>query len=214
MRFTLSYNLVIAGSLFLLNSFSFSLNAATAPDNISLCGNSDKAMELAIAIIEDPDQQRPEIRCNGLLTAIAVDKALRMAEQGIVFHNLGGSPNSRLREAGFKLPEYYGDAMSNQVEAIAGGYVSAGKVWHAFKNSETHSKHLLGKIPFYREQDEMGIAFIKDLSAPHVEYWVVYLTKGRVDNQHRYFDEIPNKGIDMMTELAQPEPEGSTEKPK
>ncbi|WP_414830753.1 CAP domain-containing protein [Alteromonas sp. H39] len=204
MRLYLSYNLLVAGLLLLLNSLSLPAHAASVPDDIELCGNSDKAMELAIAIIEDPAQQRPEIRCNGLLTAIAVNKAKRMAEEGIVFHNLGGSPNSRLREAGFQLPEYYGDAMSNQVEAIAGGYATVYSVWRAFKNSETHSKHLLGKIPFYQEQDEMGIAFVKDLSAPHVEYWVVYLTKGRIDNQHRYFEEIPNKGIDIVTELEKP----------
>lgn len=205
MRYNLSYNRLVAGMLLVISNFHFSANASPVPDDIELCGNSDEAMELAIAIMEDPAQQRPEIRCNGLLTAIAVDKAKRMADEGIVFHNLGGSPNSRLREAGFQLPEYYGDAMSNQVEAIAGGYPSVGRVWRAFKNSETHAKHLLGQIPFYQEQDEMGIAFIKDLSAPHVEYWVVYLTKGRVDNQRRYFDEVPNKGIDIVTELTQPQ---------
>ena len=200
MRYNLFSPLLIAGSLVLLTSMTSSVGAATVPDDIGLCGNSEEAIELAIAIIEDPAQQRSEIRCNGMLSAIALRKAERMAEEGIVFHNLGGSPNSRLREAGFELPEYYGDAMSNQVEAIAGGYVSADSVWYAFKNSETHAKHLLGQIPFYQEQDEMGIAFLKDLSAPHVEYWVIYLTKGRIDNQHRYFDEIPNKGIDIVTE--------------
>lgn len=184
----------------LLISVTSFAGAATVPEDIQRCGNSEEAIELAIAIIQDPAQQRSEIRCNGMLSAIALRKAERMAEQGIVFHNLGGSPNSTLREAGFELPEYYGDAMSNQVEAIAGGYVSADSVWRAFKNSETHAKHLLGQIPFYQEQDEMGIAFLKDLSAPHVEYWVIYLTKGRIDNQHRYFDEIPNKGIDIVTE--------------
>lgn len=200
MRNNLPYNLLIAGTLLLFNGIQLTANAANVPDDIGLCGNSDEARELASAIIRDPAQQRSEIRCNAMLSAIALDKAERMAEEGIVFHNLGGSPNSRLREAGFELPEYYGDAMSNQVEAIAGGYKSAGSVWRAFKGSETHAKHLLGQIPFYQEQDEMGIAFLKDLSAPHVEYWVVYLTKGRTDNQHRDFDEIPNKGIDIVTE--------------
>lgn len=49
-----------------------------------------------------------------------------MADFGLVMHNLGGSPNARLREAGYKLPKHYGgDFNSSQVEAIAGGYSNA-----------------------------------------------------------------------------------------
>ncbi len=174
--------------------------AAVQPTDISLCGSTEQAQQLALAIITDPRQQRTEIRCNGLLQALAEEKAHLMAKRGMVFHNLDGSPNSRLRNAGFELPDYYGSALSNQVEAIAGGYATVEKVWRSFKKSRDHADHLLGRLPFYREQDEMGVAFVSDTSAPHVEYWVVYLTKGKTKNQHRYFDIIPDKGAGMLFE--------------
>jgi uncharacterized protein YkwD len=124
-----------------------------------------------------------------------------MAEFGLVMHNLGGSPNSRLREVGYKLPKHYGTRFnSNQVEAIAGGHSSAAAVWDAFKRSESHRTHLLGEHEFYVEQDEIGVAFIKKWESPHVEYWVVYLTKGYQKNQYYSgnSDDIPNKSLFIL----------------
>ncbi|OUS23880.1 hypothetical protein A9Q98_14555 [Thalassotalea sp. 42_200_T64] len=161
---------------------------------IEQCGNSPQAQQPAQFIINDAEQQRATLRCNPLLTKIAIEKAAAMVEHGIVQHNLGGSPNARLRSYGYKLPEYYGLLLSNQVEAITGGYTTA-EVWHAFKNSDTHRKHLLGELEFYLEQDGIGIAFLREWQTPHVEYWVVYLTKGFAENQDNKFKgtEIPNK---------------------
>lgn len=160
------------------------------------CGNNAKARQLVKLIMEDPDQLRLNISCNVLLVKAATEKAKLMAERGLVQHNLGGSPNGRLRDVGYKLPPYYGSAFSNQVEAIAGGYSTAEEVWRGFKNSSVHADHLLGKLDFYQEQDEIGIAFLYDWNTPHVEYWVVYLSKGYEPNQLGKFkeDEVPNKG--------------------
>lgn len=144
-------------------------------------------------------QQRPNIRCNDILKNAALDKAKLMLERGLVAHNLGGSPNNLLREAGYQLPDYYGSSFSNQVEAIAGGYEDAETVWFAFKNSDSHRSHLLAEIDFYREQDELGVAFISKWQSPHVEYWVVYLTKGYKPNQQPRFKDIPNKSNLIMT---------------
>lgn len=170
-----------------------SFNALAKPD---MCGNNAQARELVQLIMEDAEQQRVKISCNVLLTQAATDKAKLMAERGLVKHNLGGSPNGRLRGVGYKLPPYYGAAFSNQVEAIAGGYQTAKEVWRGFKNSKDHADHLLGRFDFYKEQDEIGVAFHFDWHAPHVEYWVVYLSKGYEPNQLGKFkeDEVPNKG--------------------
>jgi uncharacterized protein YkwD len=162
------------------------------------CGNNEQARALAKLIKTDKNQKRNNIRCNIILTKAAVDKAKKMSEFGLVLHNLGGSPNSRLRAANYELPDYYGtDFNSNQVEAISGGYSDADEVWDAFKRSDSHRIHLLGEHEFYVEQDEIGIAFIKNLSSPHVEYWAVYLTKGAKDNKStsNHFNEIPNKSM-------------------
>jgi hypothetical protein len=162
------------------------------------CGNNKEARALVKLIKSDNEQKRISIRCNRLLTVAAEAKAKKMSELGLVVHNLEGGPNSRLRNVGYKLPNYYGyDFNSNQVEAIAGGYSDAEDVWDAFKRSELHRTHLLGDIDFYKEQDEIGVAFIKKWESPHVEYWVVYLTKGYEKNQTKLaeFTEIPNKSL-------------------
>ena len=170
------------------------------------CGNNKQAQLLVKLISTDKEQKRTNIRCNILLTRAAEAKAKKMAEYGLVTHNLGGSPNSRLEEIGYKLPQYYGvEFNSNQVEAIAGGYSDAIDVWNAFKHSEAHRTHLLGEHEFYLEQDEIGIALVKKWESPHVEYWVVYLTKGFKKNQSYSgnFDNIPNKTL-LILEQRKP----------
>ncbi|WNC68652.1 CAP domain-containing protein [Thalassotalea nanhaiensis] len=165
------------------------------------CGNNKQALALVKLIKADKEQQRTNIRCNSILTKAAVAKAEKMAEFGLVVHNLGGSPNSFLREANYVLPSYYGsDFDSNQVEAVAGGYSNSTEVWKAFKNSKAHRSHLLGEHKFYKEQDEIGVAFIKNRESPHVEYWVVYLTKGNQANQSisDKFSDIPNKSLYIL----------------
>ena len=91
-------------SLFILLYFLFS-SSVVADEH---CGNNKQARLLAQLIIQDKQQKRTNLRCNKLLTDIAVAKASKMLEFGLVAHNLGGSPNDRLREAGYQLPNYYG----------------------------------------------------------------------------------------------------------
>jgi hypothetical protein len=173
-----------------------------AKDNkFESCGNNSEAQRLAQLIINDEDQNRTKIRCNKLLTELAILKAKKMLEFGLIAHNLGGSPNSHLRNGNYELPDYYGKNFnSNQVESIAGGFSDANDVWYGFKNSVTHRNHLLGEHEFYLEQDEIGIALIKEWHSPHVEYWVVYLTKGLQQDQvkDKVFDKIPNKGLFIL----------------
>ncbi len=148
------------------------------------CGLNDEARDLAELIVSDSQQKRTELRCNSILAKAAYEKAQVMAEHGIVMHNLEGSHNTRLFNAGYQLPQYYGAAFSNQVEAIAGGYSTASSVWEGFKESKSHRAHLLGEIPFFLEQDEMGVGFYRKKNNPHQEYWVVYPTKGLEKDQN------------------------------
>ena len=186
----------------------------------SPCGNSEQAQALSLLIAKDTKQQRKVLTCNPTLVELAEEKAKDMAQRGLVSHFLGGSPNTRIRNAGLTLPEYYGDAMSNQVEALAGGYKTADDVWYALKTSTSHRQHLLGELPFYQEQDQIGIAFFKDYSTPHVEYWAIYLTK-LADTQRlpeaetkrpstlllskrkKKFEQVPDKGLGIVTESGE-----------
>ena len=181
-----------------LSIFVFFFSLPVFASELEDCANNEQARLLAQLIVNDKDQQRSTIRCNKILTKAAVEKAKKMAEFGLVTHNLDGSPNSRLEQAGYKLPKHYGREFdSNQVEAIAGGFSDAESVWHAFKRSESHRMHLLGEHEFYLEQDEIGVAMIKEWESAHVEYWVVYLTKGYQNNQsyEADMDDIPNKNM-------------------
>ena len=178
--------------------------------HIDHCGNNQQARALVELIKNDPHQKRSEIRCNQILTNAAIAKAKLMVEYGLVTHNLEGSPNKRLREVNYQLPEHYGSGFdSNQVEAIAGGYSDAEDVWDAFKQSYSHRMHLLGEHEFYIEQDEIGVAFLYDWDTPHVEYWVVYLTQGYVkDQQYRGdINDIPNKGTFIIQNTKSNKPE-------
>ncbi len=180
--------------LILLIVFSSFVYADEAND----CGNNEQAQLLARLIINDKEQKRTNINCNRILTEAAESKARKMSEIGFVIHHLGGGPNLFLIEAGYKLPKYYGTGFnSNQVEAIAGGASDADEVWNGFKRSKGHRTHLLGEHEFYIEQDEIGVGFIKKWESPHVEYWVVYLTKGFERDQSSPIksDIIPNKGL-------------------
>ncbi|MDC2890641.1 CAP domain-containing protein [Psychrosphaera sp. 1_MG-2023] len=175
-------------------TFITSLQLQSKP--VEDCGNNEKAQQLYTLIVNDKDQNRTRIRCNPLLTRLAMEKAKKMQEFGLVQHNLGGSPNAHLSNGGYQLPDYYGVQFhANQVEAVAGGYETAAQVWEAFKNSSAHRSHLLGEHEFYLEQDEIGVGFIREWHSPHVEYWVVYLTKGYSPNQSIFDgrDDLPNK---------------------
>lgn len=156
--------------------YGVSINlSANSLDEYQNCGLNEESRKLAKLIIEDRYQKRAKIACNATLAKIAEEKVLTMMDYGLVMHNLGGSPNARLRQANFELPDYYGKGYdSNQVEAIAGGYSDAEEVWDGFKRSSGHRMHLLGEHEFYIEQDQIGVGFISKWETPHVEYWVVY----------------------------------------
>ncbi len=188
-------------TIILTSYLSLQTQLSANENPLDSCGNNTEARRLAQLIIDDEKQKRTEIRCNKLLTNLAISKAKRMLEFGLIAHNLGGSPNENLRNGNYQLPKYYGNEFnSNQVEAIAGGYSDAEEVWSGFKSSLPHRKHLLGEHELYLEQDEMGIALIKEWNSPHVEYWVVYLTKGLQQDQvnKKVFDDIPNKGLFIL----------------
>lgn len=150
------------------------------PDAGSLkdCGNSPEARELARLIMQDTSQQRLRLVCNPLLAKVAEIKAREMSEKGMVTHfasNVGA--NTRLRQAGYELPDSYPSLYENQVEAVAGGFTTAKDVWDEFKVSPVHRTHLLGELPFFRAQDEIGVAYIHSWESPHVEYWAVYIAR-------------------------------------
>ncbi|SHG83421.1 CAP domain-containing protein [Ferrimonas marina] len=147
------------------------------------CGLHPKARELAVAIIQDSQQQRLRLRCDGMLAVVAQRKAREMAQRGSVSHIGGGGANSRVVAAGYPLDKRYGIGIANQIEAVAGGIADVDEIWDAFKDSPGHRAHLLGEHPVYLQQDEIAVGYHHDWETPHVDYWVVYVARREDGNQ-------------------------------
>ncbi|MBY5991701.1 CAP domain-containing protein [Ferrimonas balearica] len=141
------------------------------------CGFHPKARALARLIIEDPDQQRLSLKCDGLLAWVAQQKAREMAERRHVSHMGEGGANARVVNAGYPLDKRYGIGMANQIEAVAGGIGDPEAMWEAFKDSFGHRRHLLGEHPLYQEQDEIAVGYYYDWDTPNVDHWVVYVAR-------------------------------------
>lgn len=149
------------------------------------CGSSEQARKLASLIINDPQQRREVLECNGLLSAIADAKAREMASLGRVDHMGRSFSNRRLVDSGYPLSDLYPRGMENNVEAIAGGISSAEEMWQEFRASPVHRVHLLAEHEFYLLQDEIGVGFFEAPHSPHVEYWVVYVAHQDGDERYR-----------------------------
>jgi len=102
-----------------------------------------------------------------------------MAQRGYVSHITPDrkGPNRMLRESGYPLPDSYLNGLANNVESIVGGIDAPEAVWQALIDSPDHRPHLLGEGPGFLSQDEFGIAYFRDIHAPHVDYWVVIIAR-------------------------------------
>lgn len=150
-------------------------STAFAGNSWLLCGNNFESRTLAELIVTSNQQQRKYLVCDPLLTQLAEEKALEMAEHSMVSHTISIGANQRLKEGGFKLPRFYPLFSANNVEAIQGGADSAEKSFQNFMNSLGHRRHLLGEHPFYQGQSHIGVAYVRSKHSAHLDYWVVYI---------------------------------------
>ena len=147
------------------------------------CGDSSKAISLAKLLIESEGQHRNNLVCNKVLSQVAFEKAKAMAIESRVDHNINhSSPNELLTAAGIELPRLY-EIIGNQVEAVSGGKDNAQDAFNYFMTSIDHKEHLMGENEFYLKQNNIGVGHYYDIGAQHMEYWVVYITALRGDNE-------------------------------
>ena len=157
--------------VFTLVALSITANAK----GITACGNNTAAAKLVQLIKTHKNQQRVVLNCNENLNKIAKIKAQIIIDNQDLWHDAGNmTPNQLLRKHGFKLPKTY-PTFGNQVEALAGGENTAEAVFEDFINSEPHRNLLLGEDDFFKSQDQIGAAFIKEPSTDHQYYWVVII---------------------------------------
>jgi len=142
----------------------------------SACAPNAQEQQIALYMIEHPDQKRLSLTCHPILARVARERAEDMARRGYFSHvNPDGfGPNYLVRQAGYVLPSFYSTAPdANNIESIAAGYPTAEAVWQSWMSSYAHARHLLGLDPFYAEQIEYGIGYTYDPASPFGHYWVV-----------------------------------------
>lgn len=127
-----------------------------------------------------PEQQRPSFICDPILAQVARARAQDMADRAYFGHTNpdGFGPNYLVRQAGYPLPGWYGNAPdANNIESIAAGYSTAEAAWNGWMGSTGHRTHLLGLDPFWAEQIEYGIGYVEKPGSPYTYYWVAITAK-------------------------------------
>ncbi len=150
------------------------MNGTSGSDNH--CIQNSQEQSLYELFRNDPGQQRLTINCDPILTQVAQERALDMATRRYFSHTNpdGHGPNYLVQQAGYQLPLFYDQTLTgNNIESIGGGYSSANAVWSGWMGSSGHQTHLLGTIPFYAEQVDVGIGYAYNPNSPYSHYWVV-----------------------------------------
>jgi uncharacterized protein YkwD len=90
----------------------------------------------------------------------------------------GYGPNYHARQAGYHLPDFYDkEKDANNIESLGVGVEQPWAIWDLWMHSPPHKTHLIGEIPFFREQDEYGIGFYADPDSPQRWYWCVLIAR-------------------------------------
>ncbi len=111
-------------------------------------------------ISSDPGQQRRAIKLDPILCKVARKRATDMARNSYFGHlDLHGrGPNYLVKLAGYTLPSWYDQTRSgNNIESIVMAGSDPGVALNLWKSSTPHRVHVLGTVPFYREQDAVGV---------------------------------------------------------
>jgi len=135
---------------------------------------------VAELLTTDTGQRRPTLVHNSILTRVARERALDMAERDYFNHTNpdGYGPNYLVRQAGYVLFAGYGAGDdANNIESIAAGYSTPERAWEGWMNSSGHKCHLLGEEQFYREQTEYGVGYAHRTASYYIHYWVVIIAK-------------------------------------
>ncbi|MFH1635545.1 MAG: CAP domain-containing protein [Chloroflexota bacterium] len=140
------------------------------------CNLNSQEQALADFMRDDPNQQRPSLRCDPILAQVARERALDMGNRNYFSHvNLNGyGPNYLVQQAGYSLPSFYGqEPTANNIESISAGRSSVEATWTGWMNSDGHRTHILGLQPFWAEQTDYGIGYAYVPGSTYGYYWVV-----------------------------------------
>ena len=140
------------------------------------CNLNSQEQTIADFMRDDPNQQRPSLRCDPILAQVARERALDMGNRNYFSHVNpdGHGPNYLVQQAGYILPSFYDQTPSgNNIESIAAGHGSPEAAWNGWMSSSGHRTHILGLIPFWAEQTDYGIGYAYVAGSAYGHYWVV-----------------------------------------
>lgn len=134
--------------------------------------------EAAIAgfMVNDPDQMRPAMQFDPILSQVARERAQDMAARNYFAHTNpdGFAANYLVWEAGYDLPAFWGNGVAdNYIESIAAGYASAADTWVDWMNSAPHRTHILAQTAFYQDQTSYGVGYAYSANSTYHHYWVI-----------------------------------------
>lgn len=136
---------------------------------------SPTEMKLFKAISRSDVQERRAMKLDPILCKVARKRAKDMAKHSYFSHTdpSGQGPNRLVRLAGYVLPLWYDMTRAgNNIESIAmtgGDAAGAVAMW---KDSPPHRVHVFGTIPFYREQESIGVGAFTTGGYPSRTYYV------------------------------------------
>lgn len=130
---------------------------------------SGPAAELFALMKGDPGQKRAQCIWSDKLAQVAYSHCADMAKRDYFSHETPEHiwPNKRVRDAGYRLPDFFPDD-ANFVESIAAGQPIAAGAWSAWLESDSHKTHALGLTPFFSSETNVGIGFYY---LPHSHFW-------------------------------------------
>ncbi len=131
---------------------------------------------IADFMVNDPDQGRPEMHLDPILSQVARERAQDLAGRDYFAHTNpdGYAANYLVREAGYVLPAWWGTGdADNFIESIAAGYANPADTYADWMGSPGHRTHILALAPFYENQTSYGVGYAYSATSTYKHYWVI-----------------------------------------
>lgn len=138
------------------------------------CYRTPQAAEFARLLSADARQQRKTLRCNPALVQAAQVRAESLAKLGYFAHcdPNGVCPNAVAIASGCRLPTWY-PVNKNSIESITAGAQHVKDAFDSLARSTDHARHIFGEVDFFRDQTDIGIAYVKLDGSPYTFYWAI-----------------------------------------
>lgn len=134
----------------------------------------DPARQFFTELASHPEQRHPSLIWDSCLVIAALARAHQVA---ITFdHCFAGACANRTVRLYCPLPAEYPEN-GNSIESLVGGAKDALVALRALLSSEKHANHLLGRTPFFREQNRVGICFLHQPGSTYEFYYVILISK-------------------------------------